>query len=260
MPNFRTLLIGASIAMPASLFAAEDFAVPEGCSPILSVQSQACEVNLIWTCDLAPAGDKWDAYFDLDGLQSIVNYSDRYAWLESRYFWDNSTEVPYGEPVDAISLPTLLLKNVDTYDFQLQRTDDSGTRILHVTGKDYLTGNEITIDGKLLQEVIFDVTITEADGSLFYKDSGVQYYYPEKAVFLSGLGTWSDPQGGGDYDSTPAQISLPGEPGFADTTPRFGCEAGPDSDPVTDPAQPPEPPVAPDMSEPKPGLGNNSNK
>ncbi len=262
MLNFRTILIGASVAFPASLFAAEDSIVPEGCTAIVSIQTQACEANLIWTCDLAPAGDKWEAYFDAGGVQSIVNYSDQYAWLESRYFWDNSTEVPYGQPVDAISLTALLLMNVDTYDFQMERTDDSGTRILNVVGKDYLTGNEITIDGKLLKEVVYDVTITEADGSLFYKSSGVQYYYPEMSIFVSGLGTWSDPQGNGDFDSTAVKISLPGDPGFANTTPQYGCEAGQESAPADPPSQAPVPDNSgtPDPAGPKPGKGNNSNK
>lgn len=229
------------------LNAAEVFSPPEGCEAFLTVQSASCEVNILWRCDIAPDGDKWEAYFDRDGLQSIASYSSQYAWLDAVYMWDSSREEATGSPIDPISLAMLVLNDVDSYDFQMRRTDDSGTRNLRVVGTDTLTGEEQTIDGQLLQVARFEYDILEDDGALFYRSFGTQLFSPEMMVFFAAKGTSVSDDSTFEYDSTPVDFIFPGEPGFAGTTPLYGCDGG------GEPAPAPTGPI-------KTGPGQNNNK
>ena len=253
MINLRKALPAAFLAFLAhstALFASEPYLPPEGCTAFLTVQSQTCNVSILWQCDQDPAGHKWDAYFDTGGLQFLTNYSDQYAWMETRSYLDDSTEVTTDDPIDPISLTTLLSTGEDTYVFDLLRTENEGTRVLHVSGTDNLLDDKMTIDGHDFRLIHYDLTITEEDGTIFYRAAGEQLFSPEYKVFLTYRDGVIEDHGVNRYESLPIDIILPGEQGFADPNPLYGCNADAFDEDAT-----------PDTADPiKTGNGQNNDK
>lgn len=252
MMNIKKALPAAALSLfwgVGAAHATDVFTPPEGCAAFLSVQSQSCSVNILWHCDLAPAGDKWDSFFDLDGQQSIAAYSAQYKWLDTQYFWDNSHEETIGNPADPISMTALQLTGTDTYEFDLRRTDENGTRVLHVSGSDALTGEQITIDDHQFQVIDYNVTISEEDGTVYFQSAGEQLFSPEWLVYFSYHTQVINGDEVTEYNDTPVAFFEPGDAGFANPTPLYGC----DTSPVEE--------ATPEAPEPvETGTGKNNNK
>jgi hypothetical protein len=203
---------------------AETFAPPVGCEAFLTVQMTNCTTSVLWRCDAAPEGDIWDALFTEDGLQSVVNYDREYQWIDANYLWDGAREQMVQPADDPISLDTLLATGVDTFAFFLDRTaPDEGQRRLRVIGADELTGEEVAIDGVRLLATRAEFHIMNPAGEAEYHSRGTQFVSPEMRVFFLDRDIVIENGEQTEYDSAPIDFILPGEPGFADTTPLFGC-------------------------------------
>lgn len=205
---------------------AGDFAAPAGCESFVTVQNRACSVSVLWRCDGAPDGDFWEANFSADGLESVVSYDRDYQWLDAVYSWDQSREEFTPPAVDPISRDTLLATGIDTFDFSMRRVTPDRRYDIRVVGADMLTGKTTTIDGYELDEVRTRLEIIDDAGVTEYASQGVQYYSRDLGLFFTGAEEVFGPDGETSFwDDRPADIILPGEPGFGTTEPLYGCNA-----------------------------------
>ncbi|MCB1330070.1 MAG: hypothetical protein KDK28_11805 [Maritimibacter sp.] len=212
------------VAQPAQAAGAGGFVPPSGCESFATVQNRACSVSVMWRCEVAPEGAFWEANFSFDGLESIVNYDGEYQWLDAAYSWDSSREEFSPPAADRISRGDLLATGIDTFDFTMHRVTPDRRYDIRVVGADMLTGATATIDGYTLDEVATRLEIIDDEGVVEYASKGTQYYSRDLGLFFYGAEDVFSPEGDvSTYDDRPADIILPGEPGFGDTEPLYGC-------------------------------------
>jgi hypothetical protein len=205
----------------------EGFALPAGCEAFLTVQNKSCSVMLMWQCEGAAEGKSWAANFSDYGLESISAYSPEYQWLDTVYTWDQSREQFTPPAADPIDMTELMKTGRDQYDFIMHRSLPDLSYDIHVTGSDHLTGEVETIDGQRLEKVAIQMTITAEDGTVEYQSAGMQYFSHELKQFFLGIEDVTDAEGRTEqYDDTPVDFILPGEPGFGATSPLYGCGGG----------------------------------
>lgn len=216
-------LVPTLIAAAQQAGAAETFRPPEGCEATLSVQYSDCTTTLDWQCTLAPEGDTWSAFFDADGLQSIVSFDGNGGWLDAVFLWDGSREEAVGQAVDPVNVNHLLEAGADSYDFTIRRTDETGARRMRVTGEDLLTGEAVTIDGTRLLRTRYTYRMQEPDGTLYFASEGEQYVDPVSKQYFLGNSQQTSQDETWRIEAAPVEIIHPGEPGFAATQPTYGC-------------------------------------
>lgn len=204
-----------------------DFDLPEGCEAFLTVQNRNCSVTLMWRCNVAPQGDIWGASFSDYGLESISNYAASYQWLDTVYTWDQSREQFTPPAADPIELNRLLDTGSDSYDFIMRRSLLEESYDIHITGSDHLTGETEVIDGVELDKVATEMLITADDGTVEYQSHGFQYFSRELGQFFLGIANVIGGDGSStQYNDSPMDFILPGEPGFGATTPLYECSGG----------------------------------
>lgn len=203
---------------------AAPFAAPAGCETFLTVQMANCTTTVLWRCGVAPAGDVWEAAFNGDGLQSVINYDRDYQWIDANYLWDGAREKLVEPADDPISLDALLALGVDTFAFSLERSaPGEARRRLRVIGADELTGEEAVIDGVRLLLTRSEYRIMNQAGEVEYHSRGTQYLSPDMRLFFLNRDTVIAGGAETEYESPPVDFIFPGEPGFAGTTPVYGC-------------------------------------
>lgn len=215
------LVLALALATPTL---AKDFTPPEGCNTFLSVQNKGCTVSLLWRCDVAPEGDFSEASFGPDGLETLVNYSAGYQWLDTIYIWDSSREEFLPPAADPIDVDDMLATGIDTYEFSMRRSEPDGSYDIRVTGADQLTGQTLGVDGYTLDLVQTRLEIVNENGVVEYRSEGTQFFSRTLGHFF--LGTEDVEFENGEratFDSTPVDIILPGEPGFGSTVPLYEC-------------------------------------
>ncbi len=224
-PRFgRKQALGPALALLIATPAVAEFSLPDGCTAFLTVQSKGCSVSLLWRCEPAADGGFSEASFGPDGLESLVNYSAGYQWLDSIYTWNSAHEAYLPPARDPIDVTTLLATGIDTYDFTMHRTEPDNSYDIRVTGADMLTGETAEIDGFALDLVRTRLEIIGEDGKSEYRSQGVQYYSRALGHFFLGAETvFGETGAAADYDSTPIDIIQPGEAGFGATTPLYEC-------------------------------------
>lgn len=213
-----------AIASAAPAFAA-DFTAPIGCETVLTIQNRGCTASLVWRCEPEANGTLWEANFSAEGLSSIVSYDANYQWLDAAYTWDSSREEFAPPASDPISLENLLVTGVDTYDFTMRRATPDRSYDIRVTGADMLTGDKVTIDGFEMDEVKTRLEIIDDTGATEYASQGIQYFSRELGLFFLGPEQVFEEDGtANEYDDSPVDIILPGEPGFGGTKPLYDCD------------------------------------
>ncbi|MDT0681585.1 hypothetical protein RM543_02720 [Roseicyclus sp. F158] len=201
-------------------------AVPEGCEAVLSVQSQGCAATLYWRCESAPEGTLFQATYGEEGARAVSVFDAEFQWLDSRHFADGAQEVLQLPAEDPASLSELLEEGRDSYEFIIEESGPGYEREIMHRGFDQLTGNTREIDGEELLETEFTATASDlGTGEVLYSVSGLQYVLEDERLFL--LGTEVFEQGGQTIESSldPVRIRRPGEAGFGDVVPRYGCDA-----------------------------------
>ena len=224
--RLASALLAATLATPA-------MATPnipgEACPAFLTVQNADCTVSLVTRCEGDNTGTTTSMLFDASGLLFTASSDGQGGWLESYDADTNVYETTTGKPVDPVSLDDLLRDGVDTYDFLLSHSEAGQTRTLRVVGADMLTSDELRIDNVTLLAVSTDLRILEEDGAINYQTRGRQYVSPKMRLWFLGTDSVLGEDGSvTNYDSSPVKFIFPGEPGFGDTTPRFGCSAAPE--------------------------------
>lgn len=222
----RILFATGALALAATSAPAAKVQVPQGCEGFLTVQQQGCGVSLYWRCEEAPDGTVWEAHYDEEGPVSLSVYDRDFQWLDSQYFRDGTREYLTGEAPDPASLGELLETGHDSYAFTIREDGPDGRRDVVHQGYDRLTGRTVEIDGVELLETEFASTAMDAtSGEEIFAVAGNQYVLEKERLFFLGPDSFLQDGEEMSNDFSPVSFIHPGETGFADMTPLYGCAA-----------------------------------
>ncbi len=227
MRTKRTVFGAAALAAmatfgPAGPAAAQGFAPPPGCTGFLTVQMKGCMVSNHFTCEGDPEGWKRHVTFREGGATGASIVDDEYQWLES-YGTERSEKLglPIEEPA---SLTELFETGEDVYDFTVIDTASGEPVSSRIVGVDRLEGSEVTIDGEVLKRTIFAMRKLDEDGEEEVSVTGGQFVSESRRLFFAGTETIDIGGRTVEIDNTPVRFIEPGEPGFFDPVPAYGCD------------------------------------
>ncbi|MER5172039.1 hypothetical protein [Thioclava sp. GXIMD2076] len=217
---FALLMSGAS----AQAQSADDtFAVPENCTLDLTVQMHSCQVANLYHCAGDAEGDRWISYADGEGeyFLSLIDHETR--WLRSISLESGEiAELDEAASKDNASFSALLETGEDDYDF-VTRNNFGETR--RQIGRDWLTGETVTIDGKSMERADFTLETQDGEGNVIARRSGIQYIDRDLRVFFSGRESFQNPQGDNiETNDAPVTFSRKGDEGFGAAKPLFDCD------------------------------------
>lgn len=218
------LIVPALWAGLAACASADLFEPHPGCDSFLTVQMRGCEVSIYWRC-AGMEGKVWQGAYGADGAYAVNIYDREFQWLEGFYIFDRTVERLSDPGKDPISMSTLLESGEDTFGFTLEAVTDGESEMLHVEGRDRLTGDAVEIDGVSLLEADTALTIRSQDGAVEYQSTGRQYVSPDMRLFFLGKEWVTESGEVFEHDNTPVDFIFPGEPGFNGTTPLYECES-----------------------------------
>ncbi len=225
MKTVTTFLALAGAALAAQGALAQDTSPPPGCSGFLTVHTRACTVSHYWRCDGAPEGTTWEVSHDLDGPVSMHIYDREFQWVDAYYFLSGTTERLYEPGPDPISMTDLLENGEDSYDFTtIEQTGDEVVK-LNTRGRDVATGETEVIDGVTLHTFNVASETRDENGDLVFAAEGKQYVFKDERLFMLGQESYFDGEERWQEDNTPQEFIFPGEKGFTDFRPRYGCNA-----------------------------------
>lgn len=217
------LLAIVAAPMPAQ---AQSATPPPGCTPYLTVQYRGCLTSLYWTCEDAPEGIKWEVSHDEDGPVSVGTYDAEFQWLDRYWFFSGIRERLVNAGPDPAEMTRLLEDGEDRYEFTTLETGTGETARTTYVGVDRLTGETEMIDGEeLLITEFASIALDAETGDQIYASRGKQYVLPGDRLFFLGTETWSQDGQTETSDHTPVEILRPGDAGFGDVEPRYGCGA-----------------------------------
>ncbi|NDR57642.1 hypothetical protein [Aliiruegeria sabulilitoris] len=224
----RTWLLGlaGALALTALPALADSIEVPEGCEGFLTVQQKGCGVSHYWRCEAAPEGTAWEVHYDVEGVYSLSVYDHDFQWLDSQYFRQNTREHLTETAPDPASLGELLETGQDSYAFVIREEGPEGIRDVVHQGEDRLTGRTVVIDGVELLETEYTSTAMDADsGEEIFAVAGNQYVLAEERLFFLGADSFLQDGEEMKNDFSPVRFIRPGEAGFTEMTPLYGCNA-----------------------------------
>lgn len=197
------------------------FTPPNGCTAYLTVQAANCQVEHHWTCAGDASGEKWHGEVNQNGQLTYVGKVDNEAqWIESLFAGSTASETLIQPAKDPASLTDLFATDLDSYDFRLNTAE--GER--HVVGFDRIVERDVRIDGERLHRTEYSIRITDPDGNVTYASEGSEYVSETHRRFFSGYGEVTEPGAPYDYKASPVEFIYPGEPGYLDNTPKYGCD------------------------------------
>ncbi|MEL6960858.1 MAG: hypothetical protein AAGL89_18115, partial [Pseudomonadota bacterium] len=141
-------------------------------------------------------------------------------WIESFNLGTSSRNTLGPTVTDPASFTELVEEGADTFDFETTSDRFGTTRFV---GSDYLTGNDIVIDGVTLLGTAFEVTAFAPDGTEDFRVEGQEFIVPEWRTFMSGIRTISSENGETERNNTPVDFAFPGEAGFLAVNPIYDC-------------------------------------
>ena len=201
--------------------------IPAGCTAHLTVQTAECRVDHYYTCEGEPDGHQWRLSMDRDGPTGLFLVDHEYRWLEAYFYRHNIVDrlvVPETEPA---SMTELLDDGHDDIRIMLEVTFEDGVTVYErFEGFDRLTGETAVIDGEYLLVTEFSMTHMSESGEFYSRAYGHEYVHPEYRIFLANTETYQDSDGTVTQSAdAPVRFLQPGEAGFLDDTPRYGCDA-----------------------------------
>lgn len=217
-----------TLALPLALLAAPamaaNFTPPKGCTTYLTVQERSCMVSHFYTCEGDAKGEQWRADFGSNGPTFLSKIDREAQWLESYQIDPPTKETMDPDPRDAASFTELLENGLDTFDFNLTRSD--GRRVT-VKGFDRLTGKTVTIDGVPLLQTEYEYTMTDSEtGAKLDRSRGLEFISEEWRTFLSGSVEFEQEDGSWfPWENAPVKFFREGSSGFQSTLPLFDCDA-----------------------------------
>lgn len=222
MAAARWTALAGALALVAPVAAAQEFEPPEGCELFLTVQMQGCLVSNHFRCEGDPEGHQRHVTFREGGASSASLVDEEYQWLETA--GPNRLE-RLGLPIeDPASLTTLIETGEDTFDFTMIDVAGEEPEEFRIIGVDRLEGGEVEIDGETLRQTAFAMRRLDAAGEEVLSVSGQQFVSEELRLFFAGEETVRIDGREVEADHTPVRFLRPGEPGFGDTVPAYGCQ------------------------------------
>ncbi len=217
----RTGLIVAGLLMlPCAALAQGGFSLPAGCTAYVTVQKADCSVSHLFRCEADPEGYQRRVDLNETGLAYLGVIDSETQWIESFHAADSYTTYLAPGAADPASLTELMATGRDGLDFQ---TVSDLFGLTRYAGEDRLTGETVVIDGVSLQRTAFNMTVFDQAGQAIWEIEGNEFIHPEWRTFLSGTRTFTTPEEVVTEDGTPVEFIFPGEPGFLESKPRFGC-------------------------------------
>lgn len=211
---------------PAAPALAQSATPPPGCEAFLTVHFRGCLASLYWTCEDAPDGIKWESTHDEDGPISVGTYDEDFQWLDRYWFFSGLRERLVQAGPDPAEMSRLLEEGEDRYEFTTLETGGEERNRYTYIGVDRLTGETETISGEeLLVTEFASIALNAETGEEIYSSFGKQYVLADERLFFLGQDTWTQNGQTESSDNTPVDILRPGDAGFGDTEPRYGCGA-----------------------------------
>ncbi len=209
------IILALICATPTVVFAQDDTA---GCTTLAVIQSQSCLVRRVVVCDNFPDDVTAVASYGPDGPTGMAIFNFDGRTLETNT-GRGTPKVKLGEQADPLSLRVVLAKGVDSFDYQMVH-ETAG--IAQISGQLTTAGETVMIDGRSLQVLASNQsTITPAGET---QTVAIRYLY-DADLHLMFTDTVSDlTTGEVRITRTPVDFILPGEAGFEDYVPQFGCE------------------------------------
>jgi len=219
MKKTLTILL-ASIALPATAQTVEIFELPEGCEAYLTVQTQECSVDHMFSCEGDDEGHQRRVSINENGVNYLGEIDEETQWIESVHLGAGHREALSEEITDRASISDLIEQGIDTYDFTTESEEIGQSRYV---GQDSLTGETVMIDGVLLDQTQYNITAYGSDGEVRWSSEGNEYISKRYRMFFSGTSTVTTPNGTFESEDNPVEFLFPGETGFLSANPKFGC-------------------------------------
>ena len=205
--------LGVLLTLCAGTASAEVLTLPQGCTPIASVQHRGCQVSLFWEC----AGDEGyvTASADESGLLWATQRASTGQWTEMVHMPSGSGYV-LGDARDPSDHRAIAADGQDAFDYTMVGTD--GAMSLTYVGTNTNEGPG-EIDGAPVIAVVYDYDLSGPEGPI-RRMQGRAYLWSDRLISISGSWISSD---GASAEVDPVEILTKGEPGFMDATPRYDC-------------------------------------
>jgi len=213
-------LLCASVAVPAAAQTVDTFELPEGCNAYLTIQTEACSVDHMFTCEGDLDGTQRRVSIGENGVSYIGQIDKETQWVESFHVSSGHVERLSDDVTDRASISDLIENGIDTYDFTTESEEIGQTRYV---GQDSLTGKQVTIDGVTLDETQYNIIAYGEDGEVRWSAEGNEYISQRFRMFLAGSSEITTERGSFDNDDNPVEFIFEGEPGFLSANPKFGC-------------------------------------
>lgn len=216
------LAVIGGIFAPLSGYAAGQFTPPAGCDLQMTVQMRSCQVANVYTC-AGVEGDRWVSYADGEGEFFISQIDHQTRWIESVSLETGEIDrLDLAGSADHASFDALLATGEDDYDFVTRNNFGDERRYV---GVDRLTGEQVTIDGVVLERCAFEVTSYDAEGQFMSRREGTQYVTREARMFFADAERFENALGEiFDTSDAPVTFAFPGDADFGATEPKFGCD------------------------------------
>jgi hypothetical protein len=220
------LTLCAALSGAPAPAAAQSAMPPPGCEAFLTVQFKGCLASIYWRCEDAPEGVIWESSHDEDGPVSVGTFDAEFQWLDRYHFFSGLRERLVDAGPDPAEMTRLLDDGEDRYEFSTLETGGPERRTITYIGVDRLNGDTRVVDGEeLLVTEFASIALDDATGEQIYASQGNQYVLPGERLFFYGTETWSQDGVTETSDNSPVEILRPGDRGFGDVEPRYGCGA-----------------------------------
>jgi hypothetical protein len=213
----RSILIALGL-----MSASPSFAVAQDnptCTTLVVIQNEGCSVRRVFTCDNMPEDVRNVGNYGLAGPTLVVSVNTDGRTLRISAGPDTPT-ITLGEQADPFSLRVALAEGADSFNYQMvHETAGPAT----VSGQITTSGEMVTIDGQTMQIFQSDQTTLTPEGETQVAD--VRYLYHATLQLLLTASTNDATTGQVRVERTPVDFIWPGEAGFEDYTPLYGCES-----------------------------------
>ena len=211
----RTTSLGAALVMPDAL-QAQTFQPREGCTHLVTIQSEGCNVRHVSTCpEMANSGFLVSATgkdgtvvataFDADGATMFTGPQGAGILLKDR--------------TDLFSLSVLIARTKDSLDYTMAGKDGVKVRF---AGTTKLTGETDVIDGGNLRTRQFRQSVTP-EGPAALESEVTAIYDPAWALALTAEAR-DVAAGEVKVQRRPVDFLFSGEASALSTVPQFGCD------------------------------------